>query len=262
MECIALTIAGSNAAAKVPWARNSGRGGRAKGAKWPTITMSAAHQSAGIRRTADVALESFLPARVRGRAARDVAGVYDMTNGPVGTAQNPDVFFQDAGADALELNLYRVAADWRRTAAEMESADLELIAAVRASVTIPLAVKPSPYDSALANFAAEVSASGADGLVLFNRFCQPDLDLESLEVVPRLNLSQSWEMRLPVRWIAILRPQLGPGVSLAATSGAHTGTDVIKGLMQTLRSWVAPEHLARALTQAPATLARAAWIAS
>jgi dihydroorotate dehydrogenase (fumarate) len=138
---------------------------------------------------------------------------------------------QDAGADALELNLYRIAADWRRTGAEVESADLELVAAVRASVTIPLAIKLSPYYSAFAKFATEVSASGADGLVLFNRFYQPDLDLESLEVVPRLNLSQSWEMRLPVRWIAILRPQLGPGVSLAATSGAHTGADVIKGLM-------------------------------
>ena len=138
---------------------------------------------------------------------------------------------QDAGADALELNVYRVAADARRTASEMESADLELIAAVRASVTIPLAVKLSPYYSALANFAAAICAAGADGLVLFNRFYQPDLDLESLEVVPRLNLSQSWEMRLPVRWIAILRPQLGPGVSLAVTSGAHTGSDVIKGLM-------------------------------
>ncbi len=73
--------------------------------------------------------------------------------------------------------------------------------------------------------------AGADGLVLFNRFFQPDLDLESLEVVPRLDLSEAWELRLPVRWIAILRPQLGPDVALAATSGAQVGTDVIKGLM-------------------------------
>jgi Dihydroorotate dehydrogenase len=138
---------------------------------------------------------------------------------------------QDAGADALELNLYHVAADPRRTAAEMEAADLELIAAVRASVTIPLAVKLSPYYSAFANFAAAAVGAGADGLVLFNRFYQPDLDLDSLDVVPRLELSQPWEMRLPVRWIAILRPQLGPDVSLAATSGVHTGTDVVKGLM-------------------------------
>jgi len=138
---------------------------------------------------------------------------------------------QDAGADALELNLYHVAADPRRTAAEMEAADLELIAAVRASVRIPLAIKLSPYYSSLAHFAAAAVHSGADGLVLFNRFYQPDLDLDSLDVVPRLDLSQPWEMRLPVRWIAILRPQLGPAVSLAASSGAHSGTDVVKGLL-------------------------------
>ena len=138
---------------------------------------------------------------------------------------------QDAGADALELNLYHVAADPRTTAAEMEAADLELIAAVRASVTIPLAIKLSPYYSALANFATAARGAGADGFVLFNRFYQPDFDLDTLEVVPRLELSQPWEMRLPVRWIAILRPQLGPDVSLAASSGVHTGTDVVKGLM-------------------------------
>ena len=138
---------------------------------------------------------------------------------------------QDAGADALELNLYHVAADPRRTAEEMEAADLELIAAVRASIEIPLAVKLSPYYSAFANFAAAATGAGADGLVLFNRFYQPDLDLDALEVVPRLELSQPWEMRLPVRWIAILRPQLGADVSLAVTSGAHAGADVIKGLM-------------------------------
>jgi len=140
-------------------------------------------------------------------------------------------WIQDAGADAMELNLYRVAAGARRTAAEMEAADLELISAVRASVTIPLAIKLSPFYSAFANFAAAAVHAGADGLVLFNRFYQPDLDLETLDVVPRLELSQSWEMRLPVRWIAILRPQLGTGVSLAASSGAQTGADVIKGLL-------------------------------
>lgn len=138
---------------------------------------------------------------------------------------------EDAGADALELNLYHMAANPNRTAADAEAADLELIAAVRATITIPLAVKLSPYYAAFANFAAAVIAAGADGLVLFNRFYQPDFDLDSLEVVPRLELSQTWELRLPVRWIAILRPQLGPGVSLAATSGAQSGTDVLKGLM-------------------------------
>ena len=138
---------------------------------------------------------------------------------------------QEAGADALELNLYHVAADPRRTASDMEAADLALIAAVRAAVTIPLAIKLSPYYSALAHFATEAVAAGADGLVLFNRFYQPDIDLDTMDVVPRLDLSQPWEMRLPVRWMAILRPQLGPSVSLAASSGAESGADVIKGLM-------------------------------
>jgi dihydroorotate dehydrogenase (fumarate) len=138
---------------------------------------------------------------------------------------------QDAGADALELNLYRVAANPGRTAADIETADLDLIANVRAAVSIPLAIKLSPYYSSLANFAPAAKAAGADGLVLFNRFYQPDLDLEALDVVPRLELSHPWEMRLPVRWIAILRPQLGVGLSMALSSGAATGTDVVKGLM-------------------------------
>jgi dihydroorotate dehydrogenase (fumarate) len=138
---------------------------------------------------------------------------------------------QDAGADALELNLYHLAADPHRSAADMEAADLELIAAVRASVSIPLAVKLSPYYSAFANFAAAAVSCGADGLVLFNRFYQPDIDLESFDVVPRIELSEPWEMRLSTRWIAILRPQLGPRVSLAATSGVHHAADVVKGLM-------------------------------
>ena len=95
----------------------------------------------------------------------------------------------------------------------------------------PLAVKVSPFYTAFAQFASEAINAGVDGLVLFNRFYQPDLDLDALEVVPRLELSQPSELRLPLRWIAILRPQIGPGVSLAATSGVHTGTDAVKGLM-------------------------------
>jgi dihydroorotate dehydrogenase (fumarate) len=138
---------------------------------------------------------------------------------------------QEAGADALELNLYHLAADPTRTAADMEALDLELIAAVRDAITIPLAVKLSPYYSALASFARQAVERGADGLVLFNRFYQPDFDLETFEVVPRLELSLPSELRLPMRWTAILRPQLGPAVSLAASSGIHGGTDAIKALM-------------------------------
>jgi len=136
---------------------------------------------------------------------------------------------QDAGADALELNLYSVAADPRFGAAELEARDLELVAAVRAAVTIPLAVKLSPYFTALANMAVRIVEAGADGLVLFNRFYQPDLDLDTLDVVPRLVLSTSEELRLPLRWIAILRGQVR--ASLAATTGVHTGLDAAKVLL-------------------------------
>ncbi len=138
---------------------------------------------------------------------------------------------QEAGADALELNVYRVAADPGTSGADIETADLDLIAAVRAAVTIPLAVKLSPFYSSVAHFASRAVEAGADGLVLFNRFYQPDLDLDTLDVVNRVELSQPWGLRLPLRWIAILRPQLGPGVALAATSGIHSGMDALKALM-------------------------------
>jgi dihydroorotate dehydrogenase (fumarate) len=138
---------------------------------------------------------------------------------------------EDAGADALELNIYHLAADPARDAAAMEALDLDLIAAVRAAITIPLAVKLSPYYSAFSAFARQAVERGADGLVLFNRFYQPDLDLDSLDVVPRLDLSQPDDLRLPMRWTAILRPQLGPDVSLAASSGVYTGADIVKALM-------------------------------
>lgn len=136
-----------------------------------------------------------------------------------------------AGAAALELNLYHLAADPSLDAAAMEARDLAIVEAVRTAVSIPVAVKLSPYYSAMANFAAKLVDAGADGLVLFNRFYQPDLDLESFEVVNTVELSHPGEIRLPLRWMAILRPQLGPDVSLALTTGVHSGTDVVKALM-------------------------------
>lgn len=137
----------------------------------------------------------------------------------------------DAGADAIELNLYRISVDPSQTAADIEDQDLELITAVRAAVDLPLAVKLSPYYTALAHFVGRAVQAGADGLVLFNRFYQPDIDLDELAVVPRVSLSHPSELRLPLRWAAILRPQLGPGVGIAATSGVHSGADAVKALM-------------------------------
>jgi dihydroorotate dehydrogenase (fumarate) len=136
---------------------------------------------------------------------------------------------QDAGADALELNVYFVVTDPDMTATELEYRYLELVGDVRESISIPLAVKISPYFSALPNMARRLVASGADGLVLFNRFLQPDIDPETRSVTPNLVLSTSDELRLPLRWIAILRDQLR--TSLAATTGVHTAEDVIKLLL-------------------------------
>ena len=136
---------------------------------------------------------------------------------------------QQAGADALELNIYMLPTDPGMSGPEVEQMYVDTVAAVRAEVTIPLAVKVAPYFSAMANMAKRLESAGADGLVLFNRFYQPDFDLEQLEVVPHLVLSTSWEMRLPLRWVAILFGRVD--VDFAITSGVHSHEDVLKGVM-------------------------------
>ena len=175
--------------------------------------------------------ERYLASLARIKAQSSVPVIASLNATTSGGWVRYATLMQDAGADALELNLYRFAADPTKSAAQMDAADLDLIAAVRAAITIPLAVKLSPYYSAFANFARGAVERGADGLVLFNRFYQPDLDLESLEVIAAVELSQPADLRLPLRWIAILRPQLGPAVSLAASSGVQTGKDVAKELL-------------------------------
>jgi dihydroorotate dehydrogenase (fumarate) len=122
---------------------------------------------------------------------------------------------EQAGADAIELNLYAVAADPWRSGARVEDGYLEVVRLVRGAVEVPLAVKLSPYLTATAHFCRRVVEAGADGLVLFNRFYQPDIDLDTLEVSPQVNLSDPVELRLPLRWLALLRPVL-PAVSFAA----------------------------------------------
>ncbi|MFP4634448.1 MAG: dihydroorotate dehydrogenase-like protein [Nitriliruptoraceae bacterium] len=135
----------------------------------------------------------------------------------------------DAGADAIELNVYRVAADATDTGRQVEQETLRLVEAVAEATEVPVAVKLSPYWSALANFATQLADAGADGLVLFNRFYQPDINLETLSVAPHLVLSDSDELRLPLRWCAILHGRVE--ASLAATTGVHTAHDVIKLLL-------------------------------
>jgi len=133
---------------------------------------------------------------------------------------------EDAGADALELNIYLIAADMGRTGPEVADEYLRLVERVREAVTIPLAVKVGPYFTSMAHMAQRLIESGADGLVLFNRFYQPDIDLDKLTVGPNLVLSTSEEMRLVLRWMAILHGRVN--ASLAATTGVHTSEDVLK----------------------------------
>jgi dihydroorotate dehydrogenase (fumarate) len=136
---------------------------------------------------------------------------------------------QDAGADALELNIYFLPNDPNLTSGELEKTYVALVKDVCAKVTIPVAVKISPFFTALPNVASQLAGAGAKGLVMFNRFYQPDFDLESLEVVPNLLLSTSQELRLPLRWIAMLYGKVA--VDFALTSGVHNGEDVIKAVM-------------------------------
>ena len=136
---------------------------------------------------------------------------------------------QDAGADAIELNVYFLAASVDDTSAAVEQRYVDLVASVTQQVSIPVAVKVAPYFSAMANMAARLQHAGAAGLVLFNRFLQPDIALDELEVAPHLVLSTSDELRLALRWIAILRGRVE--ASLAATGGAHTPEDVLKLLL-------------------------------
>lgn len=133
---------------------------------------------------------------------------------------------EEAGADALELNVYYIAADMTVSSADVEERYLAVLREVKKTIKIPVAMKLSPFISSLPNFARRLDAAGVNGLVLFNRFYQPDIDLEALEVRPGVVLSHSHDNRLPLRWIAILRGNIK--ADLAATSGVHTAEDVLK----------------------------------
>jgi len=136
---------------------------------------------------------------------------------------------QQAGADALELNIYSIPTDMEMSGEVVEDNYLNILRAVKSNVTIPVAVKLSPFFSNFANMAKRFDEAGANGLVLFNRFYQPDIELESLEIKPNLLLSTPMAMRLPLRWIALLHGKLK--ASLAATSGIHRASDALKMLM-------------------------------
>ena len=136
---------------------------------------------------------------------------------------------QQAGADALELNIYYIPTDENLTSAQVEQTYLDILKSVKSVVTIPVAVKLSPFFTNFANMARRLDQAGANGLVLFNRFYQPDIDLESLEVKPNILLSTPMAMRVPLRWIALLYGKLR--ANLCATSGIHRASDALKMLM-------------------------------
>lgn len=136
---------------------------------------------------------------------------------------------QEAGADGLELNIYYIPTDPAMSGADVEQMYLDVVREVKESVSIPVAVKVGPFFSSFANMANRFQQTGADALVIFNRFYQPDFDLERLEVAPNLALSTSSELRLPLRWIAILYGRVP--IDFALTSGVHTVDDVLKGVM-------------------------------
>lgn len=157
---------------------------------------------------------------------------------------------EQAGADALELNIYYIPTDIDKTGSEVESMYLEVIKSVCSSISIPVAVKLSPFFSSIPNMAKKISALGAKGLVIFNRFYQPDFDIQEMEVIPNLKLSNSDELRLPLRWTAILYKKIQ--ADIAITSGIHTGTDVIKGILAGATiTMLASELLAHGIDRIP-----------
>jgi dihydroorotate dehydrogenase (fumarate) len=161
---------------------------------------------------------------------------------------------EQAGADALELNLYYLPTDPELTGSELEETYVQLVHDVKASLKIPLAVKLSPFFTSLPNLARRLVKAGADGLVLFNRFYQPDFDLEELTVVPNLELSTSSELRLPLRWIALLYGRIP--ADFAITSGVHTPEDMIKSIMAGASvTMVASEFLMKGIDRAAEMIA-------
>ena len=136
---------------------------------------------------------------------------------------------EEAGAGALELNVYYLATNPAEEAAAVERRTLDIVRAVKKAVSIPVAVKLSPFFSALPHFTRELETAGADGLVMFNRFYQPDIDVENLQAAPTLHLSDPSELLLRLRWLAIVKP--GLQIPLAVSGGVHTGLDAIKSVM-------------------------------
>ncbi len=172
--------------------------------------------------------DSYLEHIHRAKKAVDIPIIASLNGVSTGGWVNFAKQIEGAGADALELNIYFLPTNMHLTGQEVEQGYIDLLRDIKAEVSIPVALKLSPYFSATANMMKGLVDNGADGLVLFNRFYQPDFDLENLEITPHLVLSSSNELRLPLRWIAILHGRLD--VDLSLTTGVHTAEDALKGI--------------------------------
>lgn len=176
-----------------------------------------------------VGTEEYLNHIRRAKQMVDIPIIASLNGSTIGGWTDFASQIQEAGADALELNIYYVPTDFNMSGAQVEQNYIDIVRAVKSAVTIPVAVKLSPFFSNMAYMAKRLEEAGADGLVLFNRFYQPDIDIDELEVRPNIILSTPQAMRLPMRWIAILYGRVSP--EFAATGGIHKGQEAIKMLM-------------------------------
>jgi dihydroorotate dehydrogenase (fumarate) len=174
-------------------------------------------------------VDTYLEQVQKVKAAVDVPVIGSLNGTREGEWVNYATLIESAGADALELNLYFLPTDLDETAADLEDRCIRIVEATKARITVPLAVKLSPFFTALPQFAKRLAAAGADSLVCFNRFYQPDIDVEELDIRPMLDLSHSHELRLRLRWLAFLSGRVD--TQLAVSGGVHTGLDVVKSLM-------------------------------
>jgi dihydroorotate dehydrogenase (fumarate) len=173
--------------------------------------------------------EQYLKHIAKAKAAVNIPIIASLNGSTPGGWTDYAKQIEQAGADALELNIYSIPTDANLPGADVEKEYVEIVKAVKSAITIPVAVKLSPFFTNFGNVAKQLVDAGANGLVLFNRFYQPDIDLETLEVTPNILFSTPMAMRLPLRWVAILHGRVQ--ASLAATSGIHRAADVLKMLM-------------------------------
>jgi len=204
--------------------------------------------------TYNIGPEKYLELIQQAKAAVKIPIIASLNGFSAGGWVKYAQLMEAAGADALELNLYYLPTDKNSTSAQVEDAKIELVKSVTSQVKIPLAVKLSPSFTSLPNFLQRLADAQVKGAVLFNRFYQPDLDIENLTVVPTLNLSTSADLLLPLRWIAILYGRVA--IDFALTSGVHSGEDALKAMLAGARAaMLASELIAKGIPRAREILA-------